>query len=157
MNLSQDRHIPDHVTVAIVGAGPAGLGVARVLRDLAIPDVWVLERGRIGQSFLRWPAGTRLLTPSFPGNVFGLTDLNAISYDSSPGWSLKREHPDGGAYARYLEQASLAFGLNVACGIEVRELEPADDGFILHADGGEISAAFVIWACVQFGTPSDGG
>lgn len=157
MSLFEDRDIPAHITVAIVGAGPAGLGVARVLRDLAIPDVWVLERGQIGQSFLRWPSGTRLLTPSFPGNVFGLTDLNAISYDSSPGWSLKREHPDGGRYAQYLEQAALAFGLNVACGIEVRELEPADDGLILHTDDGEISAAFVIWACGQFGTPSDGG
>ena len=157
MSLFEDRDIPAHITVAIVGAGPAGLGVARVLRDLAIPDVWVLERGQIGQSFLRWPSGTRLLTPSFPGNVFGLTDLNAISYDSSPGWSLKREHPDGGRYAQYLEQAALAFGLNVACGIEVRELEPADDGFILHTDDGEISAAFVIWACGQFETPSDGG
>lgn len=157
MKLSQDRRIPDHVTVAIVGAGPAGLGVARVLRDLAIPDVWVLERGRIGQSFLRWPSGTRLLTPSFPGNVFGLTDLNAISYDSSPGWSLKREHPDGGCYARYLEQAALAFGLNVACGIEVLGLEPQGDGFVLRTDCGEIGADFVILACGQFGTPSDGG
>lgn len=53
-------NIPDHVKVAIVGAGPAGLGVARVLRDLGIPDVWVLERGQIGQSFLRWPSGARL-------------------------------------------------------------------------------------------------
>ncbi|AWX93992.1 hypothetical protein DPM13_16340 [Paracoccus mutanolyticus] len=39
----------------------------------------------------------------------------------------------------------------------MRELEPADDGLILHTDDGEISAAFVIWACGQFGTPSDGG
>lgn len=157
MNAFDDLRIPGHVTVAIVGGGPAGLGVARVLRDLAIPDVWVLERGQIGQSFLRWPAGTRLLTPSFPGNVFGLTDLNAISYDSSPGWSLKREHPDGGAYARYLEQAALAFGLNVECGIEVLGLEPDGEGFILHTDRGEIGADFVIWAGGQFGTPSDAG
>ncbi len=157
MTLQENLRNPDHVTVAIVGGGPAGLGVARVLRDLAIPDVWVLERGQIGQSFLRWPAGTRLLTPSFPGNVFGLTDLNAISYDSSPGWSLSREHPDGGAYARYLEQASLAFGLNVESGIEVLGLEPDGEGFTLHTDRGEIGADFVIWACGQFGTPSDAG
>ncbi|MEM9899314.1 MAG: NAD(P)-binding domain-containing protein, partial [Pseudomonadota bacterium] len=107
------KAIPEHVTVAIVGAGPAGLGVARVLRDLAIPDVWVFERGKIGQSFLDWPVETRLLTPSFPANVFGVTDLNAISYDSSPGWSLRSEHPDGRSYARYLEFATSSFGLNV--------------------------------------------
>lgn len=152
-----DLRIPAHVTVAIVGAGPAGLGVARVLRDLTIPDVWVLERGRIGQSVLRGPSGTRLLPQCFPGNVFGMTDLDAISYDSSPGWSLKREHPDGGAYARYLEQASLAFGLNVACGIGVQGLEPDGDGFALRTDRGAIGADFVIWSCGQFGPPSDGG
>ena len=76
--------IPEHINVAIIGAGPAGLGMARVLRDLAIPDVWVLERGAIGQTFLDWNKDTQFLTPSFPGNVFGMTDLNAISFDSSP-------------------------------------------------------------------------
>ena len=151
-----DVRFPDHIRVAIVGAGPAGLGVARVLRDLAIPDVWVLERGRIGQSFLDWPAGTRLLTPSFAGNVFGLTDLNAISYDSSPGWSLRCEHPDGGAYAQYLEHAAAAFGINVQCGIDVRAIRPEDEGFALITAQGAFTADFVIWACGHFGAPSDG-
>jgi putative flavoprotein involved in K+ transport len=87
-------------TVAIVGAGPAGLGLARVLRDLAIPDVVVFERSGIGASFRAWPEDTRFITPSFPANAFGQTDLNAISFDSSPGYSLRREHPDGPEYAR---------------------------------------------------------
>ncbi|MEM6942860.1 MAG: NAD(P)/FAD-dependent oxidoreductase [Pseudomonadota bacterium] len=149
--------MPHHVNVAIVGAGPAGLGVARVLRDLAIPDVWVMERGAIGQSFLHWPSETRLLTPSFPGNVFGMTDLNAISFDSSPGWALKREHPTGNEYARYLNQAARAFHLNVQCSINVLGLEPEMDGFTLYTDRGDIKADFVIWACGQFGAPATGG
>ncbi|MEM9878312.1 MAG: NAD(P)/FAD-dependent oxidoreductase [Pseudomonadota bacterium] len=155
-----DKHglyIPEQVNVAIVGAGPAGLGVARVLRDLGIPDVWVLERGVIGQNMLRWPRQTRLLTPSFPANVFGITDLNAISYDSSPGWALKREHPTGEEYARYLDQAALAFNLNVQCDIDVLGLEPEGDWLSLKTDRGTIRAEFVIWACGQFGAPSDGG
>ena len=152
-----DVSVPEHMRVAIVGAGPGGLGVARVLRDLAIPEVWVLERGQIGQNFLNWPAGTRLLTPSFPGNVFGLTDLNAISYDSSPGWSLRCEHPDGATYAQYLEQAAVAFDINVQCGIDVRALRPEGDRFALITDRGVFTADFVIWACGQFGAPSDGG
>ncbi|MEM1385771.1 MAG: NAD(P)/FAD-dependent oxidoreductase [Pseudomonadota bacterium] len=149
--------IPEHVNVAIVGAGPAGLGVARVLRDLAIPDVWVLERGTIGQNFLDWPSETRLLTPSFPGNAFGITDLNAISYDSSPGWALKREHPTGSEYARYLKQAAIAFDLHVQCEVDVLRLEPAGDALTLHTNHGAIQADFVIWACGQFGAPSNGG
>lgn len=156
MNSSDQIRLPKHVTVAVVGGGPAGLGVARVLRDLGIPDVWVLERGRIGESFRRWPVGTRLLTPSFPGNVFGVTDLNAISYDSSPGWSMKCEHADGRTYAKYLEMAAGAFGLNVQCEIEVFDLEPAGEWFTLRTDRGLFQADYVIWACGQFGFPSKG-
>lgn len=154
-NASPDP-IPARATVAIVGAGPAGLGVARVLHDLAIPDVVVLERGAVGQSFRDWPEGTRLLTPSFPGNVFGVTDLNAISYDSSPGWALKREHPDGPQYAAYLEQAAEVFGLKVCCGVEVLDLLPAEGVFLLTTSRGELRADFVIWAGGHFGSPWDG-
>jgi putative flavoprotein involved in K+ transport len=68
-----------HVTVAIIGAGPAGIGVARVLRDLAIPGVRIFERKSIGASFKLWPVTTHFITPSFPSNAFGLTDLNAVS------------------------------------------------------------------------------
>ncbi len=157
MDTPDYRRVPDHITVAVVGAGPAGLGVARVLRDLAIPDVWVLERGQVGESFRKWPSSTRLLTPSFPGNVFGMTDLNAISFDSSPGWSLKREHPDGPGYAKYLDMAADAFRLNVQCGLQVKSLETEADYMVLHTNHGEVRADFVIWACGQFAAPSDGG
>lgn len=151
----EDIGFPDHLSVAIVGAGPAGLGVARVLRDLAIPDVWVLERGQIGQSFRDWPKETRLLTPSFPGNVFGVTDLNAISFDSSPGWSLRSEHPSGRAYAQYLEQAADMFGVNVQCGVDVFAIDPIDNGFTLQTSRGTFTADYVIWACGHFGAPTD--
>lgn len=147
---------PAHMRVVIVGAGPAGLGVARVLRDLAVPDVWVLERGAIGQSFLDWPSDTRLLTPSFPGNAFGVTDLNAITFDTSPAWTLRAEHPDGPTYADYLTRAAEAFRLNVHCGVEVRGLAPKDDKFALTTNRGRFTADFVIWACGQFSAPSTG-
>lgn len=148
---------PDHLSVVIVGAGPAGIGVARVLRDLAIPDVWVFERGQIGQSFRDWPKETRLLTPSFPGNVFGVTDLNAVSFDSSPGWSLRSEHPSGEAYAQYLEQAAELFGVNVQCGLDVFAIEPIENGFTLQTSRGTVTADYVIWACGHFGAPIDAG
>mgnify|MGYP001792225405 CR=1 FL=1 len=153
MSSASDVQMQRHMRVAIVGAGPAGLGMARVLSDLAIPDVWVLERGEIGQSFLDWPEETRLLTPSFAGNVFGVTDLNAISFDSSPGWSLKREHPDGKDYELYLKHAARAFELNVKCGVDVHAITPEGDRFALETSEGEFAADFVIWACGQFGAP----
>ncbi|MEM6388537.1 MAG: NAD(P)-binding domain-containing protein [Pseudomonadota bacterium] len=159
MNVAGAVELPAHMRVAIIGAGPAGLGVARVLGDLAIPDVWVLERGRIGQSFHDWPAETRLLTPSFPSNVFGVTDLNAISFDSSPGWSLKTEHPSGPAYALYLEHAAHVYGLNVRCGVDVAGIAPrgAEGGFTVSTDQGDVVADYVIWACGHFGAPATDG
>lgn len=142
--------------VLIVGAGPAGLGMARVLRDLAIPDIYVLERKQIGASFRAWPKGMRLITPSFPGNAFGLTDLNAISFDSSPGFSLKREHPSGAEYASYLDQAAMVFNLPVVTGVDVRAIEPNGDDVLLYTNQGEMCARFVIWATGQFQYPDDG-
>ena len=140
MNVANSVVLPAKMRVAIIGAGPAGLGMARVFKDLGIGNVWVLERGQIGQSFLNWPAETRLLTPSFPGNVFGVTDLNAISFDSSPGWSLRSEHPSGPAYARYLEFASKAFDLNVCCGVDVASISPLDNGFRIKTNQGQVVA-----------------
>jgi len=143
---------PRRVLVTIVGAGPAGLGMARVLRDLAIPCL-VLERDRIGASFRRWPAGMRFISPSFPGNAFGLTDLNAISYDSSPAYTLGREHPSGADYARYLRGASEAFGIGVTTGVDVTALAPDDGAILLHTTQGPIRSRFVIWAAGQFQYP----
>ena len=157
MNVANSVVLPAKMRVAIIGAGPAGLGMARVFKDLGIGNVWVLERGQIGQSFLNWPAETRLLTPSFPGNVFGVTDLNAISFDSSPGWSLRSEHPSGPAYARYLEFASKAFDLNVCCGVDVASISPLDNGFRIKTNQGQVVADYVIWACGHFNEPATGG
>lgn len=142
--------------VVIVGAGPAGLGMARVLRDLAVPDVRIVERERVGASFRRWPEDMRFISPSFTGNAFGLTDLNAISFDSSPAFAIQREHPSGADYAGYLAQAVENFGLNVTTGVDVSGLDPDGDDIVLHTDAGEIRARFVIWAAGQFQYPSDG-
>ena len=149
------RTEPMEANVVIVGAGPAGLGVARVLRDLAIPDVRIVERDTIGASFRAWPQSMRFITPSFTSNAFGLTDLNAISFDSSPGFSSKREHLSGVEYATYLEQAADFFGLSVITGVDVQELETDGDDIVLHTSGGAIHAQFVIWAAGQFQYPSD--
>jgi cation diffusion facilitator CzcD-associated flavoprotein CzcO len=53
LDLPPRPRIRRRANVVIVGAGPAGLGIARVLRDLATPDVHILERKRIGASFRR--------------------------------------------------------------------------------------------------------
>ena len=143
----------DRANVVIVGAGPAGLGVARVLQDLGVPGVRIFERERIGASFCRWPQEMHFISPSFTGNAFGLTDLNAIGFDSSPALMLKREHPSGAEYAQYLARTAEAFDLNVTTGVDVRAIGRDGDELVLDTSTGPVRTRFVIWAAGQFQYP----
>jgi len=79
--------------VIIVGAGPAGIGVAVALREVGVDNILVLDRHEVGASFKRWPREMRFITPSFTSNAFGLLDLNAIVAGTSPAYTLDQEHP----------------------------------------------------------------
>lgn len=114
----------------VVGAGPAGVAVGAALAELGV-DFLVVDRDGIGASFRAWPEETRLLTPSFASNSFGQVDLNAVAPRTSPAFSLGREHPDGPAYADYLEGVVDLYEIPVETGVEVTGLEraaPAVDG-----------------------------
>jgi len=43
----------EETSVLIVGAGPAGIGAASLLKQCGVPCV-IIERGRIGESLLSW-------------------------------------------------------------------------------------------------------
>ncbi|MYA20515.1 MAG: NAD(P)-binding protein, partial [Chloroflexi bacterium] len=49
--------------VAIVGAGPAGLGCAVALKEFGVRDITILDRHEVGASFRRWPQEMRFITP----------------------------------------------------------------------------------------------
>ena len=53
------------VDVAIIGAGPAGIGISAMLDELGVKKQVVLERKRIGESFDNWAEEMRRITPSF--------------------------------------------------------------------------------------------
>ncbi|WP_440766138.1 NAD(P)/FAD-dependent oxidoreductase [Natronorubrum sp. DTA7] len=161
------------IDVAIVGAGPAGIGTAVALERLDL-EYAVLERDRIGSSFRQWPDEMRLLTPSFPANAFGVRDLNAITLDTSPALALNREHPTGDQYADYLEAVAEFHELPIETGVDVEAVVPdgsADeqrederdgtvdsnrDGFTLETSEGLVSARYVVWAAGQYQYPSSG-
>ena len=69
------------IDVAIVGAGPAGIGISAMLKDLGVTSQVVLEKNKVGDSFDKWPKEMRLITPSFTTNFYGHLDLNAIDVD----------------------------------------------------------------------------
>ena len=140
--------------VAIVGAGPAGLGCAAALREFGVNDIVILDRHEVGASFRRWPQEMRFITPSFTANAFGLLDLNAIVPGTSPAYSLDREHPSGSAYAQYLDAVAQLYQLEVESGVDVCSLTPEDDGtFTLTTTDGPVRARHVIWAGGEFQYP----
>ena len=140
--------------VAIVGAGPAGLGCAVALKEFGVDDIIVLDRHEVGASFQRWPQEMRLITPSFTSNAFGLLDLNAIVPGTSPAYTLDREHASGIDYAKYLDAVVQHFELPVESGVDVCSLTTEDDGtFTLITTDRPVRARHVIWAAGEFQYP----
>ncbi len=143
--------------VVIVGAGPAGLGVACALQAAGVEDFLVVDRHGIGASFDRWPKETRLLTPSFPSNGFGMTDLNSIHPETSVAYTLGCEHPTGAEYAKYLRQVAEHWELPVRTGVDVHSVETHHNGdarFHLDTSKGPLQARYLVWAAGEFQYPS---
>ncbi|MEM8834105.1 MAG: NAD(P)/FAD-dependent oxidoreductase [Pseudomonadota bacterium] len=139
--------------VIIIGAGPAGIGVAALLSQCAIPTL-VLERGHVGESLKKWPKETRFISPSFSGNFFGAVDLNAVTPTSSPAYGLQTEHPTGRQYMAYLKDVVAVHEIKVEEGVEVQDVEVGDDDIIsLTTSEGELQCRALIWAGGEFQYP----
>ena len=142
--------------VIIVGAGPAGVGCALSLKRAGIGEVVLLEAKSVGASFRQWPEEMRLITPSFHGNPFFQTDLNAVSPDTSPADFYQREHLSGPEYAHYLQALVHHFGLEVAENESVFQIEPRGSGYAVHTNAAIRPCRTVIWAAGEFGLPKLG-
>jgi len=141
--------------VLIVGAGPAGLGVASALKRAGLVDLLVVDAEDIGASFKKWPAQMRFITPGFYSNPFNLPDLNSIDPETSPTDFFRTEHLTGKQYAAYLEAVVDHYQIPVKTGIKVVSLEKKDGMFSAKTSQGEIQAEYVVWATGQFSTPRD--
>lgn len=145
--------------VVVVGAGAAGIGTAVVLKHLEIPFT-ILDRDGVGASFERWPKETRFISPSFTGNAFGAVDLNAVTPDTSPAFSLRTQHPSGIDYARYLQQLADFFELPVQGSTNVTAVTPTPESttnFTLETSQGDITCDYLIWAAGEYRTPKRNG
>ena len=96
----------DQHAIVIIGAGPAGLGLGTALQKYGINDFLILEQETIAHSFESWNPDTHFISPSFTTNGFGAPDLNAITPDTSPAYSISSKHPSGKAHASYLQAVS---------------------------------------------------
>ncbi|MBQ4864699.1 NAD(P)-binding domain-containing protein [Pseudoalteromonas sp. MMG013] len=144
--------------VVIVGAGPAGLGCAALLKQMGIEEgeLIVLEQGEIGETFLKWPESMRFITPSFPSNGYHQTDLNAITPDTSPAFSTGKEHLNGKEYAQYLNLVTQHYDIKVNTQTRLKSVVNLTDeeGFLLDTDSLSIRCNFIIWAGGEFHTPN---
>lgn len=138
---------------AVIGAGPAGIGVSLALRAMGLRHLAVLDQGRIGESFRRWPQGMRFITPSFTGNQYGSLDLNSVHPSTSPAYLLKTEHPTGKEYAAYLEAVAAWGRLPVLTGYGLKSMEHKDGIFYLDTGKGVLKARNVVWAAGEFHWP----
>jgi putative flavoprotein involved in K+ transport len=129
----------EHVRVAVVGAGQAGLAVSHELRGHGVEHL-VLERGRIGQTWRgRWDSFC-LVTPNWtvqlPGGAYGGAEAD--------GFMLRDgivEHLE-----RYAEDAP------VREGVDVEAVDPGD-GFVLRTSDGELRADAVVVASGTYRRP----
>ncbi len=142
--------------VAIIGAGAAGVGMSYVLQKLGIERYLTFEKNTVGYSFENWAEGMRFITPSFTSNSFGMPDLNAVTYNTSPAFTLKTEHPTGKEYAQYLRGIVKGYDLHIQENIEVKSVNKREnDGmFVLETSLGNVLSRFVIWAAGEFQFPN---
>ncbi|AXJ13821.1 NAD(P)/FAD-dependent oxidoreductase [Streptococcus pluranimalium] len=142
--------------IIIVGAGAAGIGFGAALQQLGIEDYLILEKGSIGDSFLKWPRTTRFITPSFTTNGFGFPDINAVVPDTSPAFSFQKEHLSGREYAEYLHLVAKHYDLRIETQTEVTSITSSQKGYQIETNRGTYQAKYLIMATGEFQNPYRG-
>ena len=145
-----------NLNTIIVGAGPSGIGSMLALQRAGIDKVLLLEGNTVGDSFKKWPKQMRLITPSFYGNPFFCTDLNAISPNTSPADYSKKEHISGSEYADYLKAIANHYKLNIRENEKVIKITPESYGFSVDTEKHSYNTTTVIWAGGEFSNPKLG-
>ncbi|HXV91687.1 MAG TPA: NAD(P)-binding domain-containing protein [Pseudonocardia sp.] len=132
------------VDTVVVGAGQAGLALSRCLTDRGREHV-LLERGRVAERWHseRWDS-FRLLTPNWHTRL--------------PGWGYHGPDPDGfmdrTEVQRFFTSYARSFDAPVRTGVTVTRVRPADDGWSVRTDGGDVHARNVVVATGHMDRPA---
>ncbi|HGD0958256.1 TPA: NAD(P)/FAD-dependent oxidoreductase [Streptococcus agalactiae] len=143
-----------HYQTIIIGAGAAGIGFGSAMQRLGLTNFLIIEKGHIGESFLRRPRTTQFITPSFTTNGFGFPDLNAVIPDTSPAFSFEKEHLSGVEYARYLQLVAAHYNLPIQNETSVLSIDKRDSLFVIKTSKGDFSADYLIMATGEFQNPN---
>lgn len=138
--------LPEAIDLLVIGGGAAGLAVSRELSRMGI-EHFVLEQGRIGESWRSMPPALQLVSPWW---------TNALSMrDVFRHWPFSRVSATD--YARYLNAFALRHSPPVVEGCSVFELAPvpgAHGGFLVATNRGSIRARAVVCASGYFFQPA---
>ena len=140
--------------VVIVGAGPSGIGMCSMLKDFGVESMTVIDKGKVGETFDKWPEEMRFITPSFTTNFWGHMDLNSIAVGTSPAFTLETEHPTGKEYAKYLRTLAEHFELPIKENTEVENVEYSNNHFTINIkNNSPIKSTYLIWAAGEYQYP----
>ena len=137
-------------SVAIIGAGFGGIGLAITLKKRGIDSLTILEKGdRVGGV---WRDNT------YPGATCDVpSQLYSFSFEPNPDWS--RRYSPQPEILDYLERCVDRYGLrpNLRLGTEVRgaELDEGSGRWRIETAGGEtVEADVLVSACGQLSRPA---
>lgn len=139
--MSHDSSAIRH-SVAIIGAGPAGLATSAALRARGITSVVLDRADAVGSSWRGHYDRLHLHT------VRWLSHLPGLRISRSEG----RWVPRAGV-VRYLERYAQHHDIAVRTGIEVRSIERADEHWVLRSPQGDVHADTVVVATGYNHTP----
>jgi putative flavoprotein involved in K+ transport len=127
--------------ILVIGAGPAGLATAAVLKR-AGRAVVVLERGEVGEAWTK---------------RYDRLQLHTVRWLSClPGYRIPREFGKWPTHERvldYLRRYSAHFALDVRTGVNVQRIVRGDSGWVVETGGGKLEAERVVVATGQSNVP----
>jgi thioredoxin reductase len=138
----------------IIGAGPGGIGTGVVLKELGIKNYVILEKGKVGETFLKWTKETKFISPSFTTNMFFMPDLNSVTPLTSPAFSFNKQHLSGEEYAKYLNIIAKYYDLNIQENTQIIKINKINDDWEVQDNKGNIyNTKYLIWAGGEWNFP----
>jgi hypothetical protein len=132
----------EQTTVAIIGAGPAGLAAGACLRVAGVDFVMLEKAQAVGASWRRHYDRLHLHTVK--------------KYSSLPMRPFPRDYPryvPRELMVRYLDDYAAHFALRPRFGAAVRSVQRDGDGWMVESAAGSLRAAFVVVATGYNGEP----
>ena len=82
-----------------------------------------------------------------------MPDLNAVSMETSPAYTLGAEHLSGSQFADYLKLLADTYALPIAEHTRVGAISPTTEGYQLETNHGVVTTKYLIMAVGQYAFP----